>query len=281
MKLIKREWRVIKEAAVKWDSDNCMRLGAALSYYTIFSLSPLLVVALGIAGLVFGREAAEGQFAYQAEGLLGKPTADAVQKLLTSPKESTNLLASIVGIVVLFIGASGAFVELKSALNKIWKVDPKYTSGVKAFVKERLLSFAMVMSIGFLLLVALIANTTLSVMGKYAEHLLPASPVFLQMANLLVSFGGITVLFAMIFKFLPDTTVKWGDVWVGSLLTSLLFSVGKFAIGMYLGQTGIASGFGASSSVVIILVWAYYSSLILFFGAEYTYVSSLRGVPSR
>ncbi len=206
---------------------------------------------------------------------LGKPAADALQSLLaSSPKKSTNLFASFLGLIVLFVGASGAFIELKSALNKIWRVDPKCAEGVRAFIRDRLLSFAMVISIGFLLLVALLVNTALAAMEKYLSFLLPASVGLLHALTTLVSLFGITVLFALLFKFLPDTTVRWKDVWVGSLLTSLLFTVGKFAIGMYLGKSGVASGFGASSSVVIILLWTYYSSLILFFGAEFTYVSA-------
>jgi membrane protein len=275
MKFIKREWEILKTAAKKWDKDHALRLAAALSYYTVFSLSPLLIVMIAIAGLVFGADAARGELSTQIAGLVGKSGAEAIENLIANNrKESTNVLASVVGVVVLLVGAGGVFVELKSALNKIWSVEKKKVTGIKALIRDRLLSFGMVMSIGFLFLVSLVVNAALSAMGKYMHGLLPASETLLQIAMFLVSFGVITALFALIFKFLPETKVEWKNVWTGAALTSLLFTIGKFVIGMYLGKSSIASSFGASSSVVVVMVWAYYSALILYFGAEYTNVLS-------
>ena len=266
---------LLKKTFTKWDQDNAMRLGAALSYYAVFSLSPLLIIVISIAGIVFGQEAVRGEFNHQFESFMGKEAADALQSILASSYAHSSA-ASVIGIIILIIGASGAFVELRSALNKIWGVAPKKLAGIKGFIRTRLLSFAMVLSLGFLMLVALVVNTALAAMGKYMGGVLPAPEAVLQLATAVVSFGLITLLFALIFKVLPDTKIEWKDVWVGAVLTSFLFTVGKFAIGLYIGKSSPASVFGAAGSVVLILVWAYYSSLILFFGAEFTYVFSQR-----
>ncbi len=270
-------WSITKETANQWIDDDCMRLSAALSYYTIFSLGPLLILAISVAGFFLGAEAARGELSYQLTGLLGEEGAKAVEGIVAGAREEkSGVIATIVGFVILIIGATGVFAELKSALNFIWHAAPPKSSGVVAFLRARLLSFAMVLAIGFLLLVSLLLNAAVAITGKFMNGFLPLPEVALQGLTTLASFLVITILFALIFKVLPDKDVKWRDVWIGAAITSVLFSIGKLLIGLYLGKSSVASTFGASGSVVIILVWSYYSSLILFIGAEFTEVYSRR-----
>jgi membrane protein len=262
-------WALVRQAARDWQRDNAARLGAALSYYTLFSLAPLLVIAIGVAGLAFGREAAQGQIVTELQGLVGEPGARAVQEMVeASRKPEAGILATALGIVTLFLGATGAFAELKSALNVVWDV-PDKGGGLKALVLGRLWSFAMVLAVGFLLMVSLVVSAAIAAADGFFEWI-GIPPAAVQLTNAAVSLLIITVLFALIFKFLPDTEVAWGDVWAGALFTSALFAAGKALIGLYLGHSGLASTFGAAGSVVVLVVWVYYAAQIFFFGAEMT-----------
>jgi membrane protein len=264
-----RAWGLFAQAARDWQRDNAARLGAALSYYTLFSVAPLLIVAIGVAGLAFGREAAQGQIVAELQGLVGEAGARAVQDMVeASRRPQAGILATVIGVATLLLGATGAFAELKSALNVVWDV-PEQGGGLKALLLGRLWSFAMVLAVGFLLMVSLVVSAALAAAdGLFRWIGVPQAAA--QLANAAVSFLIITVLFALIFKFLPDTEVAWGDVWAGAVFTSALFAVGKAGIGLYLGKSGLASTYGAAGSVVILVVWVYYAAQIFFFGAEMT-----------
>jgi len=268
-------YELLKSTYDEWSRDKAPRMGAALAYYTIFSLAPLLVIAIAIAGFVFGREAVEGRITYEIQGLIGSESARAVQTMIQSAhKPAHGVLATIFGIAILLIGASGVFTEMQDALNTIWKVDTTSKTGVWNLLKYRFLSFGMVLGIGFLLLVSLLLSAALTAVATYASSFLPIPPAAIHAMDFLFSVFFIAALMALIFKFLPDTRVAWGDVWVGAALTSLLFTAGKFLIGFYIGKSVTMSAYGAAGSVVIILAWIYYSAQLLYFGAEFTHVYS-------
>ena len=276
-------WRdlpgMLKEAFTDWKDDKAPRLGAALAYYTIFSLAPLLLIAVAIAGLAFGREAAQGRIVDEVGGLLGETGGKAIEEMVRSAsKPSEGVLATITGLVALLFGASGAFNELRQAMNTVWEVPEREGGGLKGLIKDRLLSFAMVVFIGFLLLVSLLASAALSAMGELMGGFMTEKLHLLQIVNTVVSLGVVTVLFAMIFKFLPDAqpVVAWKDVWIGAFMTAILFTLGKLAIGLYLGRGTVGSAYGAAGSLLVILVWVYYAAQILFFGAELTQVYASR-----
>ena len=262
-------------AAIKgWSKDNVPRLGASLAYYTLFALSPILVIAITIAGSVFGADAVRGQIVGEIDGLIGKQGAEAVQSLLQGAhRDQAGTLALIVGTITLIIAASGAFLELQHALNAIFRVktDPK-KSGIERLILSRLRSFGLVVSIGFLLLVSLLVSAALSALTMRIQHSEFGGPVLLQAVNLVVSLGVMTLLFGLIYRVLPDVRLAWRDVWTGAFVTSLLFSIGKFLIGLYLGQSSVASSYGAAGSVVVLLVWVYYSAQVILLGAEFTRV---------
>ena len=257
----------------EWMDDKALRLGAALSYYTIFSIAPLLLIVIAIAGLAFGHDAARTQILNQLQGLLGPEAREAIGEMLQKAnKPETGLVASVVGILTLLFGATGVVIQLQDALNSIWEVKEK-KSGIKGIFLDRILSLGMILGIGFLLLVSLVVSAALTAVSERF-----GTAVVLQVLNVIVSFGVITVLFAMIFKYLPDKEVQWRNVWTGAAVTSLLFTLGKILVGIYLARSSIASGYGAAGSLVIILLWVYYNSQILFLGAEFTQVySSLQG----
>jgi membrane protein len=266
-------WRLLTAAASKWSEDKAPRLGAALAYYTVFSLAPLLVIIIGIAGLVFSQKAAEGAIVEQISGLVGEQSAAAIQAMLAKAHTpSSGALATIVGIATLLLGASGLFGQLQDALNTIWGVEPKPGRGVLGMLKDRFLSFVAILGTAFLLLVSLVLSALLAAAGRAFNALLPAPETVLHIANFLLSFGVIMALFAMMFKVLPDVKIAWRDVWLGAGVTSLLFTVGKYALALYLGKSDMGSAYGAAGSLVIILVWVYYSAQILLFGAEFTAV---------
>jgi membrane protein len=256
-------------AASGWVADNALRLSAALAYYSVFSLAPLLMIAISVASLVFGEAAARGQISGQIKQLAGDRAADAIQMLVLSTRHK-SLLATILGLVLLLFGASTAFGELKSALNTIWGVAIKPGRPLLTMVRERFISFTMVLGVGFLLLVSLILSAILAAIGSSMRNLLILPGGLLQTADVLISFFVITLLFAMIFKMLPNVMLRLRDVWIGALCTAFLFTLGKFLIGLYLGTSGVTSYYGAAGSIVIILLWVYYSACILFFGAEFT-----------
>lgn len=268
---IKGTWPLLKDTAKKWMEDDLLQYGAALAYYTVFALAPILFIAIAMAGVFFGRDAVEGRLVGEIQGLVGRQGAAAVQAMLASTwRTGHGTLATVVGVVTLLLGASGVFGQLQSTLNRIWEVTPKPNLGIWGFLRARFLSFGMVLGVGFLLLVSLVISAVLSGVSAYAIGLVPGLKVLFEILNFLVSFAIVTLLFAMIFRYLPDARVSWEDVWIGSLATSLLFSIGRSLIGLYLGKSSVSSTYGAAGSLVVILLWTYYSSQIVFFGAEFT-----------
>ena len=265
---------LFKEAASGWVDDGAMRLSSSLAYYAIFSLAPLLVIVVSIAGLVFGEEAARGQLAQQIATLAGAGAGDAIQAAVHSSAshQTTGVLATIIGSAVLLFGASTVFAELKDALNIIWGVIVRPGRPFLTMVRDRFFSFSIVLAIGFLLLISLVISILLAALGIYMSGRLQLPSAVWQAWDFLISFMVVSCLFAMIFKLLPNVLIGWRDVWLGSVSTAFLFTVGKFVIGYYLAASSIASSFGAAGSVVIVLVWIYYSACILFFGAEITKV---------
>ena len=270
---VKDLWDLVKAAASAWVNDYAQSMGAALAYYTMFSIAPLLLIVISIAGLVFGDQAARGEIFMQLEGMLGASGATAVQGLLESVRQPTqSVTATVFGIVLLLIGASSVFGELQDALDRIWRA-PRSPgqSGMWGLVRARLLSFGMILGIGFLLMVSLLASAALAALTKWwgpmFSHWAPVASI-IELAS---SFLVITLVFAMIYKIMPRVKIDWKDVWIGAAATSLLFTAGKFLIGVYIGRSGIASGFGAAASLVVVLVWVYYSAQIFLLGAEFTW----------
>jgi membrane protein len=260
-----------------WKEDNASRLSAALAYYTIFSLAPLLAIVIAITGLIWDAGAVRAQILSQIQSLVGAEGADFVANLITNTgSPSEDIVVLIIGIITLLFGALGVFNELHNSLNIILNVKQEQPKGflqaVKKIIIDRLLSFTMILGVGFLLLVSLVVTAGLSATQETIGNAFPVSEFILQVVNLVISLGVITVLFALIFKFLPDAKISWRDVWMGAFVTSLLFSLGKTAIGIYLGNSAVASAFGAAGSLVLLLLWIYYSAQILFFGAEFTQV---------
>ncbi|HEV7427360.1 MAG TPA: YihY/virulence factor BrkB family protein [Thermoanaerobaculia bacterium] len=270
---MKKYLGLFKQAVSEFSADKVPRLGAALAYYTIFSLAPLLLIVIAIAGLAFGHDAAQGKIFEQLRGFLGTTAAAAMQEMVkNAAKPKTGTIATILGVVTLLLGASGVFGQLKDALNTIWDVKPKEGRGIMGLIKDRFLSFSMVFGLGFLLLVSLVIDTAIAAMGKYAGNHLPGGEALWHIVELLFSFCVITVLMAGIFRLLPDLKIEWRDVWLGAALTSILFVLGKFALGIYFAKSAVGSSFGAAGSLVLVLLWVYYSAQILLFGAEFTQV---------
>jgi membrane protein len=273
---------LFKEAFLAWIGSKAPRLGAALAYYAIFAIAPLFLIAISIASFCFGKAAARRDLFGQLNALVGHDGAQAIQSLVTQAHWQRAGLWATVGVLTTFAaGSTAVFVELQDALNTIWGVQRKPGSGTKNFIKDRLLSFAMVLGIGFLLLLFLILNAALVAVGRFTTGWLPEHRLFWGTINFLVSQGVITLLFAMIFKLLPDVKIKWDDVWVGAFVTALLFNLGKFLIGYYLGRSSMVSIYGAAGSIIILLLWVYYSAQILFFGAEFTRLHVSKRVQSR
>jgi membrane protein len=277
---------LFKQTFKEFAEDKAPRLGAALAYYTIFSIGPLLLIAVAMAGMFLGQEAAQGRVSDQLRHVFGPTTAESVEQMIeAAAKPKSGAAATTLGIIMLFVGASGVFGQLKDALNTIWNVEPKNNSGILSLVLERFLSLAAVLGVGFLLLVTLILDAMISAMGGYLGRFVGGEPV-LSVLQLVLSFGLATVLFASMFRFLPDLRIAWRDVWFGALFTSLLFALGKWGLGLYLGKAAVGSSYGAAGSLVILLIWVYWSAQILFFGAEFTQVyartfGSLRGDTSK
>lgn len=268
-------WDLIRQAWNGFSADNAFRLSAALAYYTALSLSPLLLMVISIAGLVFGEAAARGQVEHQIQDLVGQQGAEAVQTMLAhSSSIGGNVVAIVVGVVVLVVGATGVFAQLQDALNTVWNVDPKKTSagGLWGMLKSRLLSFALVCGLAFLLLVSLVLNALVSGLSAELHRWIPGAATLVEVLNILLSALLTLVLFAMIFKVLPDVELDWSDVWIGAGITTVLFTLGKYGIGIYLGQASVGSAYGAAGSFVVLLTWLYYSSAIMLFGAEFTQV---------
>jgi membrane protein len=263
---------LLKDTFNEFVSDDGMKLSAALSYYTIFALPPLLIIIINLSGFFFGAEAVKGELFGQINGLVGNSAAMQIQEIIKNVKLShTSVFATTFSLIILLIGASGVFVEIQDSINFIWGLKAKPKRGLIKFIKNRLMSFSMIGSVGFLMLVGLIINSVMDVFYNRLDEFFPKDSVYLvYVINLLVVFGIITLLFTMIFKTLPDGKVALKDCLIGAAFTALLFMIGKFAIGAYLGKSAIASWYGAAGSVILILVWVYYSAIILYFGAEFT-----------
>lgn len=268
-----RVFKMLKATFDAWMEDNALRLSAALAYYSIFSMAPLLVIAISVAGLVLGEPAVRGQLDDQLKGYVGPQAAQSLQEMIKSAsKPSDGWTGGIVGFFTLILGASGVFGQLKDALNTIWEVKVAERKGIWGFIRTRLLSFGMVLVIGFLLLTSLLLTTALAAVNGYLEVTFGIPKVFMGALGFVVSLGVVTTLFAFIFKVLPDAEIKWRNVWIGAAVTALLFELGKLGLGFYLGRESTASSYGAAGSVVLLLLWVYYSSCILLFGAEFTQV---------
>jgi len=264
-------WALLVQAGSQWVAHKDARLGAALAYYSIFSIGPLIVVVVAVAGLLFGQDAVRGEVSAGLRGLLGDSGAQAINTMLAAAdKPRQGLFATVIGLGALIFAAIGVVVQLKDALNTIWEVKAARAKGMWGFARSYVLSFAGVLALGFLLLVSMLLTTALSAAGKYLGAFVPEAA--LQIVSFAVSYGVIALLFAMMFKWLPDEKVAWADVWLGAVLTALLFELGKFLIALYIGKQGLESTFGAAASIVIVLVWVYYAAQIVLFGAEVTNV---------
>ncbi|MFV8370598.1 YihY/virulence factor BrkB family protein [Flavobacterium sp. LB2R40] len=267
-------WDLLKKTYQEFDDDNAIKLSASLSYYTIFSLPPLLIIILSIFSFFFGREAVTGRFFGQINGMVGNEAAIQIQETIKNIELSeSNTFAALFGGIMLLIGASGVFAEIQSSINFIWGLKAKPNKGIVKFLKNRLMSFSMIASVGFLLMVSLMVNTVMDVINERLLVYFPDGTVYLfYIFNILILFATTTVLFSIIFKTLPDGNIDWRDAFIGSSFTSFFFMFGKFAIGFYLGSSTVATVYGAAGSIIIILIWVYYSAIILYFGAEFTKV---------
>lgn len=275
----KQVLRLLKQAFQEWNQDQASQLAAALAYYTLFSLAPLLILAIAIASLFFDNAAVRDQLMAQIESLVGGASADFVRKVLDNanrPGETSGWVASVISVVLLIVGATGVLSQLQLSLNTIWKIEARPGVGIVDQFRKRLLSLGMVIAIGFLLLVSLVATSVISGFSGYLQTLMPGLDALAQLFNIGLAFGLTALLFAMMFKYLPDGVIAWRDVWFGAIATAFLFTVGKYLIGLYLGNSSFASSYGAAGSVIVLLVWVFYSAQILFYGAELTQVYSRR-----
>jgi membrane protein len=265
----------MKASAGNWMAHKDARMGAALAYYSIFSLGPITIIAMAVAGLFFGRDVVQGEVSAAMKGLLGDSGAQAVQTMLAgASKPSEGLMATLIGLGALVFAAVGVVVQLKDALNTVWEVEDSKESGVWHFLRTYVLSFAAVIAVGFLLLVSLMLTTAIAALGKFYANSIPEA--LLQPLGFVASFAIVALLFALMFKYLPDAEVRWRDVWLGALVTGLLFELGKFLIGLYIGKQGLESSFGAAASLVVVLIWVYYSAQIVLMGAEFTRAHALQ-----
>jgi len=271
---LKSVWQFINQIFMKWLDDQPFQLAGALSYYTLFSLAPLLIISIAVAGLVFGHDAAHNQIVTTIQGLIGLESAKAIQTIIknASNRPEGGMISTLFGGAILLIGAGGVVGELQTSLNSIWGVKARPHSGLRDFIQRRFVSFAMVLGVGFLLVVSLAVSALISGFTRLIGSFFEGAATIAYLLDTAISFGFVTLLFAMIYKFLPDVRIHWKDVWIGAALTSVLFTIGKFLIGLYLGTSGVTSVYGAAGSLITILLWVYYSSLIFFFGAEFTHV---------
>ena len=270
-------WNVTKETFSKWSDDKAPKLAASLSFYTIFSIAPLLLLIIAIAGFVFGNDAAQGRIVGELQSFVGKESAVLIQNAI---KQSSNIqsgiIATVIGVVTLLLGASGVFLELQDSLNMIWKVRRKPGKAIMAFLKSRLISFALIIAVGALLMASLIVSTLITALSGFIERYISIPAFVLSLTDFIVSLIIMVVLFSMIYRVLPDVKLSWKDVRIGGIITSLLFILGKYLISLYLGRSSVSSTFGAAGSLAIFIVWIYYTAQILFLGAEFTYVYAVR-----
>jgi membrane protein len=271
---MKKVVELIKKTFKEWSEDKASRLAAALAYYTVFSIPPLLVVALGIASYFTDRQVVENQLLNQAGSLMGSQGAEAIETILESAESpgGGELLPTLIGVALLIFGASGVFTQLQDAMNTIWNVEADPNRGIWGAIKERFFSFTMVLAIGFILLVSLMLSTLLTTFGDFVGNMVSDATILLWIVNFVISFGIITLLFALIFKTIPDVDIAWRDVGIGAVLTAVLFKIGEYALGIYFERSDPTSSFGAAGSVILLLLWVYYSVQILFLGAEFTQV---------
>lgn len=269
----KQTWRLLKATFKEWSEDKSSRLAAALAYYTVFSLAPLLMIVIVVISFIFGDES-KSVVIDQFQSLVGQEGAKTIQTAIenTNKSQGGGTISSIFSALALIFGASGVFTQLQGALNTVWEVEAKPGKGIWRFLRQRFLSFGMILGICFVLMVSLVVSAGLAGFSSYLNQLLPGLGPIGQILNLAISFGVFTLLFALIYKFLPDVKITWKDVWIGSVITALLFAIGKFALGLYIGNGSVGSTYGAAGSVIVLLVWVYYSAQILFFGAEFTQV---------
>jgi membrane protein len=266
-------YQLLKDTVADWSDDEAPRLAAGLAYYTLLSLAPLVVLSISIVGFVFGEEAARGQIAGELSKVVGPEAGKGIEAIVAhanAPEAGT--VSTILGVIVLFVGASGVFGELQHALDTIWDVKPRPGRGLKGVLRDRFLSFTMVLGVAFLLLVSLIVSAVLSAVGAFFSDLLPGGAAMWQALNTLISLGVITLLFMLIFKVIPDVQVGFRDVWLGALVTGVLFSIGKLGLSLYLGRESVTSPYGAAGSLIVLIIWVYYAAQILFLGAEFTQV---------
>jgi membrane protein len=263
--------QLLKETATAWDEDNVARLAASLAYYTLLSVAPLIIIAVAVAGLAFGEDAAREHISGELAGVVGAGAATALQSIAKNAHTpGSGVLSIVIGLLVLLFGASGVFGELQSALNTVWQVAPKPGRGIWGVVKDRFFSFTLVVGVAFLLLVSLLVSAALTWVGQVFEKTLPGGAFVWQLLNFAISLGVVTALFALMFKTLPDVHIKWRDVWVGAAVTAALFTLGKLGLGIYLGSAGVSSAYGAAGSIVALVIWVYYSAQVLLVGAEFT-----------
>lgn len=264
--------RLVRAAAASWFDDYAPSMGAALSYYTLFSIAPLLLIVISVAGLVFGEDAARGEIFAQLDEFMGSEAAAAIQSLLQSVnKPAESRLGTMIGVGLVLVGATTVFAELQNAMDRIWRAPArKQSAGMWNLLRTRLLSFGMILSIGFLLMVSLVAGAVLAAIGRWWTPYFIGWELVAQALNTVIGFGFTLLAFAMIYKTMPRVKIDWHDVWIGAGVTAVLFTIGKFLIGYYIGKSGVVSGYGAASSVVVVLVWVYYSAQIFLVGAEFT-----------
>lgn len=271
MRKLKGVMALFKETFTQWLEHKAPRLAAALAYYMVFSLAPLLIIAIAIAGAIFGKDAARGEIVTQISGFVGQDAASVIEKAISNASQpDLSNIASLISVAVLLFGASGVFAQLQDALNTIWGVQPRPGRVVRQFISKRILSFAMVVGLGFFVILSLLLTAAISALSQL--ELLPGFPWLWKFLSLAVSFGLVTLFFALVFKFLPDAKIAWSDVGMGAIMTSILFAIGRSLLGWYLGQTSFASTYGAAGSLIVLLAWVYYSAQILFLGAEFTEV---------
>jgi membrane protein len=270
-------WSIFREAASEWSRHNAPRLGAALAYYTVLSLAPTLVIVAAVCGFVFGEQAVVGKIYWQIRDVVGSQTASIVEALLKSAhRPAAGILATLLGVIALLVGASGAFMELRDALNYIWDVPARTGSGAWGLVRDRFYSFAMVLGVGFLLIVSLALSAMTQAAASYSGRYISIPAPAVAAGNFLTTFLVTSILFALIYRIVPEVRVDWQDVAIGSMMTAALFAAGKLLIGFYLGKAGVGSAYGAAGSVVVLLVWVYYSAQVFLYGAELTHVVALR-----
>ncbi|HWI92234.1 MAG TPA: YihY/virulence factor BrkB family protein [Flavisolibacter sp.] len=277
MKRIRTVFSLLKNTAIAFLDDNAFKLSASLSYYTVFALGPLLIIVISLSAIVYGKEVVEGKLVEQLSGLIGADAALQIQNILSNAQQThASTLGAIIGFIILFIGATGVFTEIQSSINFIWSVRAKPKKSWLKYLLNRLLSFSLIVGLGFVLLVSLVINALLLLLSKKLSEKFPHFPVGLfNLTNSVIILAVITCLFTIIYKILPDAIISWKDAWIGSIFTAALFLLGKFLIGYYLGESNLGVTYGAAASVIIILAWVYYSSLILYFGAEFTKIYAL------